>query len=347
MKKKEILDEIGGRVDEVFLFVPRSLKHLRPRRRVTRIAYERDLDFYLDNGFVDAPETFFTLPDKAPLPKTMTSRPYQDGSFKVLSWPSLYEPKNPHVRDRYLKYENNRTSNLCFWTHGDRPRKTVLCLHGYMLGDPAKAAKMFRVRTLFERGLDVALYCAPFHWRREPGSRASRNTALRLDDVAWTAEFMGQAVYDLAATIMALKDLGAPEVGLVGASLGGYLTGLFLGLSPAPAFGAMMVPAVHFARPLGPEAFPLPFVVDQAFKEKIQKVLGLHSPLNFKPQIPKDRILVIASRGDRLCPVEFTYELCEKWDWPRHCFLTGGHWLIFNQGARGKAWYGFLNDMDY
>jgi predicted alpha/beta hydrolase family esterase len=69
--------------------------------------------------------------------------------------------------------------------------------------------------------------------------------------------------------------------------------------------------------------------------------------LNFVPQIPKENILIIASRGDKLCPFEHVVALCEKWSWPRHHFMTGGHWLVLNPKERGSAWYTFLADMGF
>ena len=87
-------------------------------------------------------------------------------------------------------------------------------------------------------------------------------------------------------------------------------------------------------------------------KRKIERpayeapVWEFHSPLNFSPRIPKDRILIVASHGDRLCPFEHVRQLTGKWEVPKHYFLHGGHWLVFNN-IRGKVWYGFLEKMGF
>ena len=109
------------------------------------------------------------------------------------------------------------------------------------------------------------------------------------------------------------SDLGAPEIGLIGASLGGYNTALFISLTDIASFGAMMVPAVNFSRPLGPDTARLPFAVDDRFREKIRRVWELHSPLNFRPRLPVEKILVVASRGDLVCPFDYARELCDRW----------------------------------
>ena len=305
------------------------------------------MDFYWEKGYINEPETFFSFPQSLPPYSVAFKKPFGDGTFELITYPSAYTPANPLVRERYLSYPDNKTGYLVRWAHGDKKRKTVLCLHGYMLGEPKQAERMFKVRALFDRGLDVALFCAPFHWKRSDGSRASRHIALRPDDPAWTCEFFGQAMYDLQSVLFILKDLGALEIGIVGASLGGYLSALYSCLGSGISFAAMMVPAVTFAKPLGPAHFPMPFTMDPVLLEKSIRVLSLHSPLNLLPKLPLDKILIVASRGDRLCPMEYTYELCEKWGWPLHKFLTGGHWLVFNASERGRAWYKFLHAMGF
>ena len=162
-----------------------------------------------------------------------------------------------------------------------------------------------------------------------------------------TCECVGQTMYDLSSTCKVLRILGADSIGLIGASLGGYLAGLFICLQPVVDFAAMMVPVVNLAGTLGPDSAKLPFPMDAEFLTKAQKVYELHSPLNFLPKIPEDRILIIASQGDRLCPFEFVRLLCEKWEKSEHQFLRGGHWLIFNNNLRGRTWYAFLQRMGY
>jgi hypothetical protein len=215
-----------------------------------------------------------------------------------------------------------------------------------MLGDPPQAYRMFRMRKLFELGLDVALFIHPFHWRRAPGSRASSRIYLQPDDVGFMSECIGQSIYDLGNAFAILKDQGAGEIGIIGASLGGYAAAAFVGSSEAPGFAALMVPAVNFMHPLGPEGIPMSFPVDDVLGEKIKKVCEFTSPLNLRPRIPKENILVVTSRGDRVCPFKSVRMLCEQWGLSRCHFCTGGHWLVFDD-TRAMAWYGFLKDMGF
>jgi predicted alpha/beta hydrolase family esterase len=346
-RQQEVLDSLGSAVDEAFLTLPRLLRALRPARSVEREAYERELNFYIDGGYVAKPETFFTLPAETPRYSIIERRAYQKGKYELISYASEYVPRNHLVRPRYESFAANRTGYLVRWTHGLAGRKTILCHHGFMLGEPQQARRMFRVDRLFAAGLDVALYVAPFHWRRGSASLSQRGIYLQNDDVALTCECVGQTVYDMYGAFLILKALEAAEVGLIGASLGGHNVALFVALSDVASFGALVVPAITFEGPVHPDRARLAFDVDEPFRQKMRSVWDLHSPLRLAPRIPPERMLVVAARGDRLCPFAQTEMLCEKWGIAHRSFLTGGHWLAFDRGKRGRAWYGFLEEMGF
>ena len=255
--------------------------------------------------------------------------------------------KNPLLRERFASFIENRSGYLVRWVHGDGPRNTVLCHHGYMLGHPGQAKRMFRIKKLFDMGLDVALFIAPFHWKRSAGPLMQRGIYLQPNDVGMTCECVGQNMHDLQGAFRILRDMGAKDIGMIGASLGGYNTALFISLTEEASFGALIVPAFNFSRPLGPDTARLSFHVDEGLREKTRRVWELHSPLNFRPKISVDKILVVASRGDLICPFDYTEDYCAKWGINRKFFLRGGHWLIFDKGVRGRAWYDFLGEMGF
>lgn len=341
------IDGLGGLVDDAFLTLPKFLKPFRPNREIDRKTYEQQVDFYFDHHFVDHPDTFFQINDTLPDYSVASETLFSDGVRREIVFPSRYMPQNPHIRERFLSFPENQTARLIHWAHGDAGRKTVVCLHGYMLGDPAQAENMFKVKTLYKMGLDVALFITPFHWKRAPGDKMLRGMFLQPDDVVMTCECFGQTMHDLAQSLLVLKDMGAGETGLIGASLGGYNAALFAALSANIAFSALMVPAVKFTGDFSPGAARLPFHVDKPFLDRLNRLWTLHSPLNFSPKISKNRILVIASRGDKLCPFAHVHALCEQWGWPKHVFMTGGHWLVANARERGRAWYRFLAEMGF
>lgn len=340
------LDMVGSMVDELFLAPGRLFAFFQARRKTDWQHYARETAFYEAQGFVKNPQTFFALPEETPDFTVETEAPYQRGFYQVISFPSAFEPSNPYVRNRYLSHVENRRGYLIRWTHGDKPRKTVLCVHGFMMGAPREAERMFKVRSLFSMGLDVALFIQPFHWKRIAGSRAARRVYLTLGDIAFTNECVAQSIYDLENCFLILNKLGATDIGLIGASLGGYITGIYVCLSEKPKFAAMMVPALTLLAPMSPDAFLKRAPFDAAWRARTHQAAEFHSPLNLHPRIPAERILVVASRGDRLCPVEPVEELRRKWTLSRCYVRRGGHWLVFDK-IRGRVWYGLLKDMNF
>lgn len=340
------LDHIGSFVDELFLAPGRLIAMIQARRTVNWHSYAREVDYYHAMGFVDHPQEFFTRPEAKPSCRIESQGPYGGGAYQVISFPSGFAPRNPFIRRRYLRFPENRTGYLVRWLHGDHPRPTVLCVHGFMMGDPREAARMFKIRTLFDLGLDVALFVLPFHWKRVKGGRGARRIYLTLGDVAFTNECIAQSVFDLDNAFLILNDLGVTEIGMVGASLGGYVTGLYACLRDHMRFAALMVPALSFLRPLQPDLFLRRAPFDGAWRTRIQRAADFHSPLNLDPRIAPEKILVVASRGDRVCPSDLVQELRQRWGLSRCHFRTGGHWLVFDS-LRGRTWYGFLKAMEF
>lgn len=340
------LNLIGSFVDEIFLTPGRVIAFLQSRREVDWTACAREIAFYDDQGFVDHPATFFTTPGRAPEYRVKKEAAYGRGLYQEISFDSLYEPRNPFVRERYLGYPENRTGYLIRWTHNDGPRKTVLCVHGFMMGAPREAERMFKIRKLFSMGLDVALCIHPFHWQRISGPRSARRVYLTLGDTAFTNECVGQSIYDLHNAFLILNQLGIRDIGLVGASLGGYIAGVYACLNSEPKFIAMMVPAVSLVRPLTPDIFFKRSPFDRDWQMNAKRAADFHSPLNLRPQVSPDDILVVASRGDKICPFDLVDELQRRWNLLRCHYRTGGHWLVFDK-LRGYAWYSFLREKGF
>jgi len=346
--KTNILDHIGSSVDHIFLSIPKILNRIKPKKQIDPVTYEREIDFYFEHGITENPINLFQLNDMAPSCRKLSEKPFKDGSRELYTFKSHFQVLNPLVRDRYHFHENNQNSYFVRWTHGSKtPRKTILCLHGYMLGAPNQAEKMFSVKRLYQKGLDVVLFISPFHWKRAPVNKLDRGIFLQPDDVVMTCEAVSHTMTDLNTTFNILNDMGVKEIGIIGASMGAYNASLFSCLTDRISFAAMIVPALDYSKPFGPDSVHFDFPVNTRFREKMNTIWTLHSPLNFYPKIDKDKLIFIASKGDQLCLSENVYRILKKWDWPQHFFLTGGHWLIFNNQKRGQLWYKFLEDMGF
>lgn len=340
--KEQLLDRLGGLADTLLLKASRITAPLPPKPGIEKAALEKELDFYLGRGYITNPLSFYSFPEKIPIYTIPRTEPYYGGRYELISFQSTYETVCHLISDRFNSYTDNKTAYLARWTHGDTNRKTVILLHGYMMGDPMKAVTMFHIKKLFKQGVDVALFIAPFHWRRAPKSHFRQGLFPQPGDPAMTCECFGQSMQDLYVSCRILQDLGSGDIGLAGASLGGYMAGLFSCLSNIPDFCTLIGPAVEFSQSFILLSSIFPSGTDTSLAEKAKKVWALNSLLNFSPLLPADKILIIASRGDRLYPFRSIIKLCQNWGWPVHQFLAGGHWLIFDKRLRGRTWYSFL-----
>jgi len=154
---KGIPEILGGVVDSLFLLAPRIIAACRPPVATALSAFESTLDHLFREGYVSDPKTFFSFPAGAPAHRVLEESPYGDGSYELICFESGYMPRIPMLRERYLSHAANATGYIARWTHRRPAPRTVLCLHGYLLGDPSQAHRMFKVRRLFDMGLDVAL----------------------------------------------------------------------------------------------------------------------------------------------------------------------------------------------
>lgn len=332
-------------------FLLHSAKVLRiAQRRTDEVDRERLqawIDFYLDPRYTERPARFFSFPRKPPKVRIVQERPFSDGTVRTYSFQSGYRVRNPAFRNEYLGAKMNQTAYLVHWRHGDRMRNTVLCCHGYSLGEPGQAARMFRVHRLYRLGLDVALFITPFHWKRASSLLQRFSPPFPFHHPVLGLEGFGQAMYDMCSSFLLLNEMGASRVALIGASLGGYLAALFASLTHTADLVALIVPFLDF-RSLRLPAGPLSRderrnEAGKALREKIEALWSIHSPFSHACNLPSERCLLIASRGDRLCPFEDVKRLYEHWGEPQHLFLRGGHALFFPRRGRGEAWYRFLH----
>src|SRR5262249_6110629 len=146
-----------------------------------------------------------------------------------------------------------------------------------------------------------------------------------------------QAVLDLRTLVRALLDRGAPQVGVMGMSLGGYTSALLATVEPRLSFAVPMIPLAslaQMARRLGrltgsPDEQRAQFEALEAAHRPV-------SPLARPSQIAKDRILVTAAEGDRITPLEHARALAEHFQTELHVF-QGGHILQFGRADAFRA----------
>ena len=246
------------------------------------------------------------------------------GECLQVSWSSASTPFEPSVRDAYIAHAPNRTAHARLYvkTAAAGARPAVIVVHGYLTGQWAIEERAWPIEWLQRRGLDVAVAVLPFHGLR--GRPEGGAPPFPGADPRFTNEGFRQAVSDLRVLARLLHDRGAPCVGMMGVSLGGYVTSLMATLEPQLAFAAPLVPlasVADFARDhgrlgAGPQA--------DAQHAALEAANLIVSPFARPSRLPASRILVVGAEGDRVTPVAHAARLAAHLGAPL-VRAAGGH----------------------
>jgi len=255
------------------------------------------------------------------------------------TWPSDHMCLNDDIRHGYAAHANNRLGNARLFL-SPRPRPTVIAIHGYMGGAYRFEERAFPVRWMMRRGFDVALVTLPFHGLRARTDRPG-TPLFPGADPRFTIEGCRQSVRDIQSLVRFLRARGAPSVGVMGMSLGGYLTSLVATLEPDLSFAVPIIPLASFAD----------FARDQgrfgdgakgerqyrAYDHAMQVV----SPLARPSLIAPERVLVLAGAHDRVTPKTHADRLAAHFA-SRMVVFPGGHLLQFGRAEAfreiGRLW---------
>jgi hypothetical protein len=291
-----------------------------------RELYDRPEHYEPDGAFYPAPEPI------RPFVERVRSAP--GGEVVDWRWPSTFQLHCAEIADRYLRHEANHTAAARLFLHADRPRPVMLLLHGYRAGQWAIEERVWPVEWLFAKGLDVALPVLPFH-----AVRAARSGAAVFpgSDPRVTNEGFRQAMLDLRTLARHLLDRGAPSVGVMGMSLGGYTAALLATVDDRLSFAVPMIPLAsiaHMARRIG--RFIGSPDEQRAQFEALEAVHRPVSPLARSPRLDPARVLVLAAEGDRITPIDHARWLAQHFGAPMHVF-HGGHILQFGRADAFRA----------
>ena len=286
------------------------------------------------DGTLGAPSRFFADPD-APRVKLVPAGDGPLGTHVVdLTFPSDYQPFHPAGRDSYLSIVENMTAHARWWT-SDKGRPTIVLLHGWGGGNHWFTARSFVVPYWLRHGYDVAAFQLPFHGERAPaaGGVVKSGALFPSPNPLRTNEGFGHAIYDLRALAMFLRARGSSTVGVMGMSLGGYTTALWASIAGPEDVGGVdfavaMIPAVSMSRLFWQHGETSP-VRRRAAKAGITEDLladafAVHAPTTRKARVPKERLYVIAGRGDRITPPDQAEALATHWD-REILWFEGGH----------------------
>lgn len=328
----------------VVRFMERRMAPRAPRLDPTADPRQRliELARHYGDGTLGAPSPFFPEPE---LPAIELSHA-GDGPLGTqmidLAFASGYQPFHPAAREPYLAIRENLTAHARWWT-SDRGRPTIVVLHGWGGGNHWVSARTFVVPYWLRHGYDVVAFQLPFHGARAPRSGIASSGALfPSPNPLRTNEAFGHAIYDLRALAMYLRQRGSSAVGAIGMSLGGYTTALWASVAGAADSGGIdfavaMIPAVSMARLMWQhgEASPARRRATQAgiTEDLLADAFAVHAPTTRPARVPRERLYVIAGRGDRITPPDQAEALAAHWG-TEVLWFEGGH---LAQVGRGDA----------
>jgi pimeloyl-ACP methyl ester carboxylesterase len=310
---------------------------------VTR-AERRRLEFYADLADAHDVGAVFARPPEVEVTATSRTAPDVPGvQVDVLRFESPFVALNPEVREDYASHVPNRTGYAQHWRHPDGPRPTLCVIHGFGASPAWFNSSFFSLRTFFDEGWDVLLYTLPFHGARRGTPGLTNGLELFAHGFAGFSEALIHAVHDFRVLLDYLERYGAPRVGVTGLSLGGYIAGM-LGASDSRLDFVIPNAAISSIPAALPHWFPVNIAATLALRlngsptDLLDRALMVHSPLNYPPLIPKDRLMVVGGLGDRLAAPEQSLLLWEHWDRPRIHWFLGSHLLHFGR-------HGYFDDM--
>jgi predicted alpha/beta hydrolase family esterase len=333
---RRLLGAAASTVDLAFV-AAMQLRNRRVRRRSESLSHTERIEAlgrvratYGAPELVDHPEAFFPAPPPvAPNERHVRALPWGAESVE-LSWPSAFQPFDAAAGAAYVANVPNRTAYARLYGRG-AGRPAVIVIHGYMSGQWAVEERAWPLRWLNKQGLDVAIVVLPFHGvrAREGGGAPPFPGA----NPTVTNEGFRQVVTDLRSLTRILRDRGAPSVGVMGMSLGGYSTALFATVERDLAFAAPLIPLVSvadFARDQGRLGTGERAALEHAALEAANRVV---SPLARPSLVPRERVVIVGAEDDRVTPIAHAERLANHFGAPL-LRLEGGHLL---QTWRGPA----------
>jgi hypothetical protein len=227
-------------------------------------------------------ETKLFTPDD-PVPDVLTL-PDRLGSVQ-LHWSSDATPRIATTTSWAFLTPVNAVARAFAWLH-PAPRPAAILLHGYSMGRLSIESRIFRVKKLFEAGMDVVLPILPFHGDRSVAGVLHRFPSI---DQAHSIDAAAQAIRDLTQLIAWLRRRGHRSVGVGGVSLGGYVAALAGTVIPDLAFLSAITP-------LGD------VVTSGEGAKALPSALAAVTPLRRAPKIAPERTLWIGAARDGVTP---------------------------------------------
>ena len=312
--------------------------------------------FYQQLASAGDPHAFYQRPRRGVImqrhkPGLLDYRP-RTGHVDVLSFESAFEAVNPALREHYRRFRRNRTAWAEHWQHGDRPRPTLIVIHGFTADPYWINSRFLALPWFYEQGYDILLVTLPFHGRRQEKTSPYSGHGWFSHGFCHMNETMAHAIHDIRVFMDYLEDSGVPQMGVTGISLGGYTTALLASIEDRLSCAIPNVPVVRIMD-IVLEWFPANWIAKLGMRlggisvQEARAAVAIQSALSFTPAIPHNRLMLIAGAGDRFAPPKHTHILWEHWKRCRLHWFPGNHLIHLDQGRYLHAMRSFMKHIKF
>ncbi len=302
------------------------------------VALDRIAEAYRPAEPLGDVDSFFGVPSAgAPTLTALGERTLGDTRVEVVDarWPSRVATfvDDPRLAQSFAATRENHEAAARLFLGPGQGRPAAILVHGYRAGQHAVEERVWPIRWLVSRGLDVALFVLPFH-----GVRAAHLGEARFpgSDPRFTNEAFRQAIDDLRALRQYLLSRGAPAVGAMGMSLGGYTVSLLATVEPLD-FVAPVIPLASFADIALAAGRLVGTAAEQALQhEKLERAHRVVSPFARASKVRPEAAIVVAGEGDRITPLSHAEKLSQHLGSELVKF-PGGHLLQIGRSEGFRA----------
>jgi hypothetical protein len=305
-----------------------KINYERGRILATRGEAWRSLD---TPSFFSRPESFYHADGAIPRVTEHGVGRIAGATVTRFSFPTLHPLRFP---------ESNLAVGRFYRNSREPGAPVVLVSHGWAHRTMRTIEHLY-VKPFLRRGFSVVFLAHPLHFERTPRGTFSGELTVSAD-VVLTVEVFRQGVIDMLGAANWLRSIGESRIGLVGYSLGGYLAGLAAAVRDDWSFVVLG----------GTGDSPVSPILDTSLGKNIREDLRacqmldrgrltrawkIISPGALRPRVPRERILLVAGRYDRIMLPTSVRRLWNAWRRPALHWLSRGHYTLLATNS------GFLN----
>ncbi len=311
----------------ISIFIDRTVVGMenRTKGRKRHFSEKMDLSEYNYPEYFEHPELFYNGGTGVPDVTEEFGHAFAGVKVSCFSYDSEVEsayPENNVVRGRMFEStaEGSGSNPCVIVAHGWR-EEGCFTFYYYLLG-----------LLLARAGINCLFITQPYHGPRKPAGSAHGDLMLSAD-MERTINAFRQSISDIRALISWGRARYTGPVGMMGLSLGGFITLLTACVDDRIDFAIPIIASGNIIEGMWNSIAGRTIVRDfdrmGIAPETVEKNWRIISPVYFRPKLPPDRIQLIPARYDMLIPAENVARLWEAWNHPECEWLYSGHVSIF------------------